>query len=221
MSAESYRTNSALIGWVPSISWLGSVIPRPKGKLPRQHHRLHSKQPTSRSPRLKFCNDGKTAPEDVHACLLQHKDELSDACRARLGDSAMTSRSALLFVLLEMAEAKKLRTTPEKPVIMSGTKARAGVIRHRMSFVLVVSTVAASSCSRFCIFIISAGHSAPAIGVDPPREFHVASILRRVWCCGNHIIAILAAILAITATIKRHDRYWPLWLWPNVPKVKN
>ena len=38
--------------------------------------------------RLKFCNDGKTAPENVRACLLQHKDELSDACRARLGDSA-------------------------------------------------------------------------------------------------------------------------------------
>jgi hypothetical protein len=42
-----------------------------------------------------------------------------------------------------MPDAKKLRTTPEKPVVMSGTKARAGVIRHRMSFVLVVSTVAA------------------------------------------------------------------------------
>ena len=38
--------------------------------------------------RLKFCNDGKAAPENVRACLLQHKDELSDACRARLGDSA-------------------------------------------------------------------------------------------------------------------------------------
>jgi hypothetical protein len=23
------------------------------------------------------------------------------------------------------------------------------------------------------------------IGVDPPREFHVVPILRRVWCCGN------------------------------------
>ena len=42
-----------------------------------------------------------------------------------------------------MPEAKKLRTTPEKPVVMSGTKARAGIIRHRMSFVLVISTVAA------------------------------------------------------------------------------
>ena len=42
-----------------------------------------------------------------------------------------------------MPEAKKLRTTSEKRVAMSGTKARAGVIRHRMSFVLVVSTVAA------------------------------------------------------------------------------
>jgi hypothetical protein len=38
--------------------------------------------------RLKFCNDGKTASENVRACLLQHKDELSDACRARLGDPA-------------------------------------------------------------------------------------------------------------------------------------
>jgi len=41
--------------------------------------------------RLKFCNDVKAAPEDVRACLLQHKDELSDACRARLGELATPS----------------------------------------------------------------------------------------------------------------------------------
>ena len=35
--------------------------------------------------RLKFCKDVKAAPEDVLACLLQHKDELSEACKARLG----------------------------------------------------------------------------------------------------------------------------------------
>jgi hypothetical protein len=38
--------------------------------------------------RLKFCKDVKAAPEDVLACLLQHKDELSDACKARLGESS-------------------------------------------------------------------------------------------------------------------------------------
>jgi hypothetical protein len=42
-----------------------------------------------------------------------------------------------------MPESRKVHGAPEKPVVMSGTKARAGVIRHRMSFVLVVSTVAA------------------------------------------------------------------------------
>jgi hypothetical protein len=39
--------------------------------------------------RLKFCNDVKAAPEDIRACLLQHKDELSNACKARLGKLAM------------------------------------------------------------------------------------------------------------------------------------
>jgi hypothetical protein len=38
--------------------------------------------------RLKFCNV-KAAPEDVRACLLQHRDELSAACKARLGEAAM------------------------------------------------------------------------------------------------------------------------------------
>lgn len=38
--------------------------------------------------RLKFCKDVKASPEDVRACLLQHKDELSDACKARLGLSS-------------------------------------------------------------------------------------------------------------------------------------
>jgi len=42
-----------------------------------------------------------------------------------------------------MPEAKKDRAAPEKPVVMSGTRARAGVIRHRMEYVLVISTVAA------------------------------------------------------------------------------
>jgi hypothetical protein len=36
---------------------------------------------------------------------------------------------------------------------------------------------------------------------------------------GAVVIANIIAILAIVATITR-DRYWPLWLWPNVPKVK-
>ena len=40
------------------------------------------------SDRLKFCKDVKAAPEDVRACLLQHKDELSEACKARLGESS-------------------------------------------------------------------------------------------------------------------------------------
>jgi hypothetical protein len=42
-----------------------------------------------------------------------------------------------------MPEAKKVRGTPEKPVVMSGTRARQGVISHRMVRVLVFSTVAA------------------------------------------------------------------------------
>jgi hypothetical protein len=46
-------------------------------------------------------------------------------------------------VIPQMPEANKLHTAPEKPVVMSGTRARAGVIRHRMSFVLVISTVSA------------------------------------------------------------------------------
>lgn len=40
------------------------------------------------SDRLKFCKDVKAVLEDVRACLLQHKDELSDACKARLGQSS-------------------------------------------------------------------------------------------------------------------------------------
>ena len=42
------------------------------------------------SDRLKFCKDVKADPEAVRACLLQHKDELSDACKARLGLSSKT-----------------------------------------------------------------------------------------------------------------------------------
>jgi hypothetical protein len=38
--------------------------------------------------RLKFCKDVKATPEDVRACLLLHKDELSEACKARLGASS-------------------------------------------------------------------------------------------------------------------------------------
>ncbi len=40
--------------------------------------------------RLKFCKGVKAAPEDVRACLLQHKGELSVACKARLGESLST-----------------------------------------------------------------------------------------------------------------------------------
>jgi hypothetical protein len=38
--------------------------------------------------RLKFCKDVKASPEDIRGCLLQHKDELSEACKARLGASS-------------------------------------------------------------------------------------------------------------------------------------
>ena len=37
---------------------------------------------------------------------------------------------------------------------------------------------------------------------------------------GAVVAANIVAVIAIAATIKR-DRYWPLWLWPNVPKVKS
>ena len=40
------------------------------------------------SDRSKFCENVKANPEDVRACLIQHKDELSDACKARLGESS-------------------------------------------------------------------------------------------------------------------------------------
>jgi hypothetical protein len=36
--------------------------------------------------RLKFCKGVKADPEDVRACLMQHNDELSEACKARLGE---------------------------------------------------------------------------------------------------------------------------------------
>ena len=49
-----------------------------------------------------------------------------------------------------MPEAKKVGGNPEKPVVMSGTRPRAGVIRHRMSFVLVISTVASFLESPRC-----------------------------------------------------------------------
>jgi hypothetical protein len=42
-----------------------------------------------------------------------------------------------------MPEPKKVRAAPEKPVVVSGTRTRQGVIRHRMVFVLALSTVAA------------------------------------------------------------------------------
>jgi periplasmic protein TonB len=35
--------------------------------------------------RLKFCKGVKAAPEDVRACLIKHNDELSEACKAKLG----------------------------------------------------------------------------------------------------------------------------------------
>ena len=34
--------------------------------------------------RLKFCKDTKTNLDDIRSCLLQHKDELSGPCAARL-----------------------------------------------------------------------------------------------------------------------------------------
>jgi periplasmic protein TonB len=34
---------------------------------------------------LKFCKGVKAAPEDVRACLIKHNDELSEACKAKLG----------------------------------------------------------------------------------------------------------------------------------------
>jgi hypothetical protein len=37
---------------------------------------------------------------------------------------------------------------------------------------------------------------------------------------GAVVAANIIAFIAIAATIKR-DRYWPLWLLPNVPKVKS
>ena len=40
------------------------------------------------SDRLKFCKEVKANPEDARACLLQHKDELSGPCKARLGKSS-------------------------------------------------------------------------------------------------------------------------------------
>jgi hypothetical protein len=40
--------------------------------------------------RLKFCKGVKAAAEDVRACLLQHKEELSGACKARLGEPLST-----------------------------------------------------------------------------------------------------------------------------------
>jgi len=36
---------------------------------------------------------------------------------------------------------------------------------------------------------------------------------------GAVVAANIVAIIAIAATIKR-DRYWPLWLWPNVHRRK-
>jgi hypothetical protein len=35
------------------------------------------------SDRLKFCKDVKGPPEDVRACLMQHKDGLSEACSTK------------------------------------------------------------------------------------------------------------------------------------------
>jgi hypothetical protein len=34
--------------------------------------------------RLKFCKDTKANLDDIRSCLLQHKDELSGPCAARL-----------------------------------------------------------------------------------------------------------------------------------------
>jgi len=44
---------------------------------------------------------------------------------------------------LYMRKTRKVRAAPENPVVMSPTRARQGVISHRMSRVLILSTVGA------------------------------------------------------------------------------
>jgi hypothetical protein len=38
---------------------------------------------------------------------------------------------------------------------------------------------------------------------------------------GAVVAANIVAIIAIAAATIKRDRYWPLWLWPNVPKEKS
>ena len=42
-----------------------------------------------------------------------------------------------------MPEAKKVRDSAESPVVVSGTRARQGVISHRVVRVLIISTIGA------------------------------------------------------------------------------
>ena len=44
--------------------------------------------------RLKFCKDSKASVENIRACLVEHKDELSEPCKARLADQLPTSASS-------------------------------------------------------------------------------------------------------------------------------
>jgi hypothetical protein len=72
----------------------------------------------------KFCKDAKTTGVKVHDCLMQHKDELSEACKARIdrpkktgGKKAKAGESA--------APATQSETKPaptETPPAKSDTK---------------------------------------------------------------------------------------------------
>jgi hypothetical protein len=42
-----------------------------------------------------------------------------------------------------MTETRKVRAAPEKPTVVSGTRARQGDIQHRMIRVLILSIIAA------------------------------------------------------------------------------
>jgi hypothetical protein len=41
--------------------------------------------------KVKFCNDVKSGGGEVKACLAQHKDQLSDACKERMADKSPKS----------------------------------------------------------------------------------------------------------------------------------
>jgi hypothetical protein len=42
--------------------------------------------------KLKFCTGPNGSTEGIRNCLLQHKDELSDVCEARLGEAGVPER---------------------------------------------------------------------------------------------------------------------------------